>query len=796
MKIVAIDNSGSTQTSEIYWSKVQTILRENEGSGAASDPGVEFYLWGTSITPLKKTGGVYAINRGEHGGTSPSRIVGLLTTLASKKINVDSLVLVTDGEIGHDEVEICHTLISTANPRLTLKECSLYLVNRNNIDLSVIIPFAIAPKTLIYINDNLVFGGDVQNLNVNEITLENILNNFDDIAKRIQLKNMGVRNEEMKQELVKLKGKWLHEFSLEETKKNDVDACMSSENEKELKENLKRMILSLSSGNTRVELSKKIDRLISFCDMNRNYKLAEPSRVTNASITPVVSLPEEIEALEFMCPITLDDDVPCLLINAGLPSFFSSLEKDTVEEIINCPLYLTTMDNVFSQYVDHVVGCSTFKSLLVSGSRPNRVLEGNAVSPFTRNPILGCIPLGCDPQHIKVGNSTLSRFLSNGKLPGNPTLYLAAMYLALVSSREKEGSLKYLSSNLEFMEAFKKHIIYRLKNLTTNIALSGAVDHPMVNVPIVLALYYCMNSKDFLPSQNVGIGRKNERLKQFHYYSNAFLDLLKLCSKPETNPFWTVEMENIVKKRALYIKTVFIMLSLYKKDRTVFLSKVRTLYQNYIVVSNAAGSEQIIFLDGPSPPENGLLTFSSCPNGVKFSTEAVSLSNEETFGLSQLISDTRIGDISIPDVFAPLPQPEQNYSSYPTFDKSKLGMICRRTLRPYLIDPRDGLPFEQRCARITNTVHKFLPLCNYYADFVTGNGRYPGKNEFLLYVWRIVSNREVNPVGTLPSQIIEIINLILGDYAEITEELPAKEAGEILLASRDRENRKRMEALN
>jgi hypothetical protein len=49
-------------------------------------------------------------------------------------------------------------------------------------------------------------------------------------------------------------------------------------------------------------------------------------------------------------------------------------------------------------------------------------------NPFTQNRLLGGIPLGTHHSHVKVGNYTIAKLISGGKILGNMNLYYALIW--------------------------------------------------------------------------------------------------------------------------------------------------------------------------------------------------------------------------------------------------------------------------------------------------------------------------------------------------------------------------------
>ncbi len=49
-------------------------------------------------------------------------------------------------------------------------------------------------------------------------------------------------------------------------------------------------------------------------------------------------------------------------------------------------------------------------------------------NPFTQRKLLGAISLGSHKNHVKVGNYTIPRMFSDGKIIGNLNLYYAVIW--------------------------------------------------------------------------------------------------------------------------------------------------------------------------------------------------------------------------------------------------------------------------------------------------------------------------------------------------------------------------------
>lgn len=49
-------------------------------------------------------------------------------------------------------------------------------------------------------------------------------------------------------------------------------------------------------------------------------------------------------------------------------------------------------------------------------------------NPFTQNKLLGAIPLGSHKSHVTVGNHTIAKMMSGGKVIGNFNMYYAVVW--------------------------------------------------------------------------------------------------------------------------------------------------------------------------------------------------------------------------------------------------------------------------------------------------------------------------------------------------------------------------------
>lgn len=112
----------------------------------------------------------------------------------------------------------------------------------------------------------------------------------------------------------------------------------------------------------------------------------------------------------------MDEDVPQILVDEGEPVLLG-FDKKIVDDIAVCPLRILNYPEVRAK----------FKSRLSNyiGTKLSGQLTEN---PFTRNKLLGAIPLGAHESHVLAGNYTIAQMVSGGKLLGNINLYYAVIW--------------------------------------------------------------------------------------------------------------------------------------------------------------------------------------------------------------------------------------------------------------------------------------------------------------------------------------------------------------------------------
>ena len=112
----------------------------------------------------------------------------------------------------------------------------------------------------------------------------------------------------------------------------------------------------------------------------------------------------------------MDEDVPQILVDECDPLLYG-VEKNIVDDIAVCPLRILNYPEIKAKFKARL---STFIGVKLTGK-----LKEN---PYTRNPLIGGIPLGTHKSHVEVGNYTIAKVVSGGRILGNLNMYYAVIW--------------------------------------------------------------------------------------------------------------------------------------------------------------------------------------------------------------------------------------------------------------------------------------------------------------------------------------------------------------------------------
>ena len=317
--------------------------------------------------------------------------------------------------------------------------------------------------------------------------MENFEAKYSSIEQLIIAINMGREgNPELKNQLVTMKSRLVKELSKKLGKKmsysEKIREMLREQRVQDALGMVENMAKSYFEESGTGELEQKINYLISLCgDLRGQYsvgeiksnKMATAVKAVEGKIDQAVEL-EDLSKNPIECPIIMDEDVPQILIDECEP-FLLGVEKSIVDDINACPLRILNYPDIKAKFKSRI---STFTGVKYSDKMKK--------NPFTQNRLLGAIPLGTHRSHTTVGNHTIAKLVSGGKVMGNLNMYYAVLWI-LVS----EGEIEYLSP---IKANLTEHLIFRLTSTQTMASMCGLSQFVSTQISTDIALWYCLNS--------------------------------------------------------------------------------------------------------------------------------------------------------------------------------------------------------------------------------------------------------------------------------------------------------------
>lgn len=710
-----IDCSCSTGGNNHYWDIVTDTINK-------SNPNDQYFFWDTACVQKNKPEALHwANNRKGGGGTLPQCFLNKIQK--NNKIHI-----ITDGQVMSCEVDDCDRVLN----HIQLKSVNCQFVDTGGqMNLSVSAPFTrnCEDYTLVVNNEELARGSTIDDIDLEKYqnNPQMFLSDYDNLYKQIAIKNMGQSNTSLRNNLLKLQKNLLSFISNNDSniqwtairtllEQNDYETSLSK-----LKEAIDPLDISTAK---QIELS--IQTLTSLCEKKSGFSfdLLKPTRLTRADVIQNVtpdSIVEELHQSSFECPIMLDHDLPMLLISHG-PPILEDCDKKYIETYMNNPLFILLNEGLkdkIKKRLDHPIG--TYAGINIF---QNRYVK----SPITRNNVSCAISLGNHHTHHKATDFSLANVFFGQKLVGLPELWLYVLY-------KISSEVTYLNDNKPFMDSFKTCLLNRMKNKMTNITLSGLPIEPFIKAPVDIAIWFC----------TVSIFTQFNRLRGLTPVYEHIIDLTNMLEYP----YDTVSTNKMIK---LY--KIFNWMMNQENNNTQWKNVLRAQYQNSITLSDGF----IVMLDGPAS------------DNTKPSLPIHDVSLQYYIGLAQLVDKSKKSSmIDIPLNFTgeSIPHYVVNYG-YPV---NKELLPCDPELSPSTFRPMSYDRKQKTHWKIS--AEKDIPLekqisnYNYFIKYVSEHNKYPNKEDFIKYIYAKQSNKENNPLNTLPFFITRFVDDMFCNYETV-----------------------------
>ncbi len=756
-KSVFVDISGSVSGFREYWGEIMSWYMKNRTNIK------NVYLWDnniikSSLSELEK----YCSQAIGKGGTNPELIAN---TLVKENIK-NNIIIFTDGDVYDTSVQKCDEILK--NFKIDNVEC--YIISQSQPNLSVTCPFTRNNTSQVFYKQarqenyscQIKTAQDYEMIKeLATINLETFNSKYSTIESLLIAKNMGTTGDPATKELlIKLKKNLAQElassniknYGLEirnHLKSNDFDSALSV---------AKTITEEYFSSDIGMDIEKRIGYLISLCgDLRGQYSVESirSNRMMRADTAKVETDSNvEVETNELIsnpveCPILMDLDVPQIMILDKGEPVLANLDKNIVDDIANCPLRILNYPEVVEKLkksISHWVGIKADDMI--------------TLNPFTKEKLIGTIPLGAHSQHVDCGNYTISKLFSAGKIMGNLNMYMAVIWHLI-----KSGEFEFLN---DIKSQVTEHLVYRLTNSSTYASMCGLPQFVLTKVPTDVAIWYCVNSCLL----NQPTDRDTIR---FHLFNlDIMLAMLDVLGYPVS--------ENTY-KQINRTKVLLSMLSSVKRNELEFRNKIYCLTQNAIEIDISKISDEVkmkenivkwIPIDGQASFKQKEQIMSSLP---KFYNK---LSISEIIGLAQMVSPSKsASDIKLDVNWEPSDKTNGQvnwiYGLKP-FNRTS-PTICLKTFRPhYMVNYKNNVvPWTELVIEEYGPLDKIISVERKFIDFFMKYGKFANQEEYLTFCYNryVVKNNTFNT--TLPYLVVDWYQDCLSAYKPVLENIVSRQ---------------------
>jgi len=482
---VFIDCSGSTENEMEYWKFAEKLVIQ-------LDDHYKFYLWASTCKELSKKDMIThckTLKSDCEYETKPHCIIPFID-------NDSAIILISDGTTDRNEVLNCDAEIKQSN--IIIKSIFIHFVKTSygSIDLSVALPFIRKTEYIIYIDGK----EKVRGSSIEDIDLKNYYNkpdyfleNIEEIHKICTFQNAGKLNIEFQNKLDLLKNNLLSYLN----KDIKIEEIYNVENKiEELKK-----IITMTDHKKASQIIIKSNELMRYCDNNYNFEI-QNMLSTPVSYIRASSISSSLSSISRgNSPIIMEPDQMALLVVSGEPV----IPDNKLEEIIENPFLLLESKeyiNKIQNRLDHFIGKKSARQVCTTQS-----------SPFTRKKISSFIPF--NKNNDKLLEKSMSDIFFNNRLPRQPILWLAIVYLVCKQT-------KYLNENIKFMSIFEKFLTRKFENTMYYITLSEEPIEPIIKCPLDIAFWYCLISSEIWPI--------DDNRNRFNFFGSSIKWIIELIN--------------------------------------------------------------------------------------------------------------------------------------------------------------------------------------------------------------------------------------------------------------------------
>ena len=775
-KCFAIDYSGSTWKENFYHDNVKKILDEKykkEDDLIIWDSTAKFISYKKYMEINKKRDG--------HGGTYPNTIFSLFKN--RKKTHYSEFILITDGQVYESEVQKCDEEFENNKYNLIYDYAEVYLIGRKQeTNLSVACPFTrfCPSKTVLKSpeEEKVITEISSEDLNIAEkissiSTEEEFNQHFESLKKALIVRLIGTSGDvELRKNLLLMQKRIVHNNAENQKSslKGEIDILLEEKKFKEAKNVLLNYFQTIG-----IDFSKKINLLIRMSDgaikqvfdidKIQSFQAITATEAKEVDTMELEDIPSSIEGSKFECPISMENEVdPAILVtvpdefikNGKIVPLLVGFDKLQTENIINCPynaLYNKDFMEKFNKCIDHAISLKQIREAEKAG-------YPLITSPMTRRKIIGIIPLGESPEHVKAANWTLMQLISGGKNLGDRNIWFSIIWLLV-----KRKTFPYLSDVEDFLRA---QVLYRFKNYKTSISLSGLANLPQKKVCYGTAAWACLMSIYLIPKIP-----KNYNLLLVHlFHSKELYEIVNLFEyKLPDNFVKIVHRLFCLASLMTFFKKNIKLLPFYKMGITQATILVNVPEDSPMKSGGLVG-ELFLPIDGKINEDVRQKCLEKLPNICRTAIKNNLISMDElAFVMSFIDIQKNLSDIEVEKLVQieeiPKYKTYDNWKNYDIYEIEEVK-ICPKTMRPYYHVQEET--WKDCFSKKLDTSKSYLSLNSDYGKFVSQYLKYPTLEELILYAYRKYSYKS-KVYNTLPINISFLCQSTLDDFIPVIKDV-------------------------
>lgn len=729
--IFAVDVSGSTNRSTLYWKNVNDIYKENINRIT------KILFWSDFVVVVSKDALEYRIKQmSGTGGTSPQMIIPFINS-------GDDLILITDGEI--HPAEVC--TVDNMMKDFKLNSCDAHVISPHpnvsviccftrGITSSVSVHWSVSSLITKVSGDEFIVLQELDKLSVSDF-----LDKYDKIYQVIVNVTTGAPdNKVLHDNIVKLKARMLKEFVESNKGTHKFPDMVTTDTYSEAKEMSKLLIKEYYGSSEITDFSAKFDKLISRTANTSNFSINSYNPIqTNSFATANVVEQSDIESLAdieidktVQCPILLDVDSTVIPILEGDPILYG-IDKEMANQIQRNPLSILSSPELIEKIKNRISPHFGLEAYCT-------IMENSKLHPTTRANMVSCIPLGCQHSYVNEASKAIIKLFTGGKILGNVDLYYAVLYFVT----KDIGYLSNVHSDI------REQLIYRMKTHKTSASLSGMADFVNTRILFKDAVWFTLTSGS-LYTNNAHIP-----LRSHIYVTDHLLELNEL-----NGYYISTEDREYIRKTKMLLRSLFMC----KKNKN-YKNEVKSKIQNHMVIDNF-----IVFIDGVNPDFD-----------VNDTDTILEFVCSKLVNQNMNASQVNVSSIDL-----------SSYSIENNWDYEVSGYevpICTATCRPFY-KITDDITWEISHKRLF-TDKKVLSENKYFGEFVCEMGKYPSITDLILYSYVRETSKE-NAMSTLPITMVDDLTSIVTSYNNVITKITPEEFSKRFKKSANRETRMIME---